>query len=311
MYNDAGCHAALSPTRSGPASDSDSAVSGPLGRRLPLAVPVAAQPLAAAEHKKKKKKKKKCARRWHCPPRRLSALPLNLVDMRRGVSLMRGRAVAATAAAAVARAPASRASVRAASLRPAANFPSYLTNIPATEVTTLANGVRVASEVCVGDAAPDCGAATAVGAGSRGDTAAPAACASRARRDWRPRPCSPPPLPSRRAATARLPQWAFLSMRVRAREGKLLRWSRRRRRVSRTTLTFTSSPRRFLPHAGSRYETEENNGAAHFLEHITFKVRCWAWLRCAPAALLLRRARANTPPPPAASPPPTLLLLPR
>ena len=59
---------------------------------------------------------------------------------------MRGRAAAAATAAA-ARAPASRASVRAASLRPA--FPSYLTNIPATEVTTLSNGVRVASEVRV------------------------------------------------------------------------------------------------------------------------------------------------------------------
>lgn len=105
---------------------------------------------------------------------------------------------------------------------PARSFPSYLLNAPATVVTQLKNGVRVASEVC----------------------------RSRLRGACFPRATAPVP-PAR-------PQDGY---------GETA-----------TVGVYVS--------AGSRFETDANNGTAHFLEHMLFKVGPWC------------------PPPPAPPPPP-------
>ena len=56
--------------------------------------------------------------------------------------------------------------------------------------------------------------------------------------------------------------------------------------------------------AGSRFETEKNNGAAHFLEHIAFKVRYRILCRSPPCP-------AETDALPRPAPPPALLPAPR
>ena len=117
----------------------------------------------------------------------------------------------------------------------ASAFPSFLTNIPATEVTTLSNGVRVASEVRASAPAPRRAARSfacplpvlAPWMTKRGGRQPPTAgrlarCGARVPRRARASQRQPPlscrlPAPICRAATARRPRSASSSTRVRAR----------------------------------------------------------------------------------------------
>ena len=92
----------------------------------------------------------------------------------------------------------------------ATRYPSYLTNVPATEVTTLANGVRVATEVRLG------AAQQAARRWRAADAAPPRPPPLPAPRHSRSSHALPPsPLPGR-AATARRRRWACSSMRAAA-----------------------------------------------------------------------------------------------